>query len=193
MKLTWNTETTFFTAAIFWGSLGPKRVFGLHGRYRTILIGFAAGFLIVICTFLLPWPSSTVLTPTVAWVLKKLFPRSKLVRNFHPVAIVSGARAFAPGNMSFYIPAFYIVLFSWGWLKNRYLAFWSRYNYVLITAFNTAIAISGLIMFFGLEIPGAEIDWWGNSSDTGCANYAGCPRLKIPKKGYIGPEKGHFN
>lgn len=42
---------TFFTAAVFYGTLGPKRVFGSNGRYKTLLIGFPVGFLMVISEF----------------------------------------------------------------------------------------------------------------------------------------------
>ncbi|KAL1408597.1 hypothetical protein Q8F55_005410 [Vanrija albida] len=175
-KMTCPGQNTFFTAAVFWGTLGPKRVFGLNGRYRTILIGFAVGPLVVL----------------LGWALKKLLPRSKAIRNFHPVAVVTGAIAFSQTNMSITIPSFYLILISWGYLKNRYLAFWSRYNYILIVAFNTAIAIASVIQFFGLSIPEVSIDWWGNDLDKACA-LGGCPRFEIPAKGYFGPEKGHFN
>jgi hypothetical protein len=32
-----NGEATFFTATVFWGSLGPTRVFGSHGIYTSLL------------------------------------------------------------------------------------------------------------------------------------------------------------
>lgn len=32
-----NSEATFFTATVFWGSLGPTRVFGSHGIYTSLL------------------------------------------------------------------------------------------------------------------------------------------------------------
>ena len=28
-----NAENTFFTATVFWGTLGPRRVFGANGIY----------------------------------------------------------------------------------------------------------------------------------------------------------------
>lgn len=171
-----NTANTFFTAAVFWGTLGPPRVFGLHGPYRTILIGFAVGFLVVLA----------------ALGLKKLFPRSRLVRNLHPVAICYGGIQWAPYNFSMYLPGFYLVLLSWGFIKRRYLAFWSRYNYILVTAFNAGVAVAIIIIFFAVQLPGVEINWWGNNADTGC-QAAGCRLLDLPERGYIGPEKGHFN
>ncbi|TXT10851.1 hypothetical protein VHUM_02356 [Vanrija humicola] len=167
---------TFFTAAVFWGTLGPARVFGLHGPYRVLISGFAVGFVAVL----------------IFLGLKKLFPRSKLVRNLHPVAICYGGIQWAPYNFSMYLPGFYLVLISWGYIKRRYLAFWSRYNYILITAFNAGVAVSIIIIFFAVELPGKSIDWWGNNADTGC-QAVGCRRLAVPERGYFGPEKGTFN
>ncbi|KAL1408598.1 hypothetical protein Q8F55_005411 [Vanrija albida] len=175
-QMTCPGTNTFFTASVFWGTLGPPRVFGLKGPYRTLLIGFAVGFLI-----------------TLAYLgLRKLFPRSKLIRNLHPVGICYGGIQWSPYNLSMYIPGFYVILFSWGYLKRRYLAFWSRYNYILVTAFNAGIAVSAIIIFFGVQIPGASIEWWGNDPEKGC-HAAGCRLKEIPERGYIGPEKGHYN
>ena len=37
----------FFTAAVFWGTLSPKRLFGSGKRYNTMLIGFPIGVIMV--------------------------------------------------------------------------------------------------------------------------------------------------
>jgi hypothetical protein len=68
-----------------------------------------------------------------------------------------------------------------------------RYNYVLPAAFNSGIAISTIIMFFALSIPGKEIVWWGNTVPyQGCeGDY--CVLKEIPAKGYFGPDPGTFH
>lgn len=38
-----NGEATFFTATVFWGTLGPTRVFGKGGVYTMLLFGFLIG------------------------------------------------------------------------------------------------------------------------------------------------------
>ncbi|PWY73104.1 OPT oligopeptide transporter [Aspergillus sclerotioniger CBS 115572] len=64
---------------------------------------------------------------------------------------------------------------SMSYLCFRYLAFWSKYNYVLSAAFSTAIALAGIIIFFAT---GRE------------AKY--CTRLTLPGGEYFGPRLGSF-
>jgi hypothetical protein len=39
-------QTTFFTGAVFWGTLGPKHLFGAGKRYNLLLLGFPVGVMI---------------------------------------------------------------------------------------------------------------------------------------------------
>lgn len=39
-------HNTFFTSAIFWGTLSPKRLFGPGRRYNLMLLGFPVGIII---------------------------------------------------------------------------------------------------------------------------------------------------
>ncbi|KAJ7465880.1 hypothetical protein FB451DRAFT_1402297 [Mycena latifolia] len=47
-------------------------------------------------------------------------------------------------------------------IKKRYLAWWSKYNYITTTAFSAAIALCAIVLFFAVQWPGVEIDWIGN-------------------------------
>jgi hypothetical protein len=77
------------------------------------------------------------------------------------------------------------------YLRKRYLHFWSKYNYVLSAAFSTAIAIAGVIIFFAVNYPDVDINWWGNDSESGCEATA-CTRLKLAKGEYFGPRIGTY-
>jgi hypothetical protein len=44
-------QTTFFTGAVFWGTLGPKHLFGAGKRYNLLLLGFPVGVMIPIGKF----------------------------------------------------------------------------------------------------------------------------------------------
>lgn len=77
------------------------------------------------------------------------------------------------------------------YVRGRYLGFWSKYNYVLSTAFSTAIALAAAIIFFTLEYNGLEVNWWGNLADAGCEK-TNCTRLKLPEGEYFGPRTGSF-
>ncbi|OCF35911.1 OPT family small oligopeptide transporter [Kwoniella heveanensis BCC8398] len=65
---------TFFTAAVFWGTLGPKKLFGPGGQYVALLAGFPIGFAL----------------PFVLWFLRKKFPRTNWIRQLHPVMLCYG-------------------------------------------------------------------------------------------------------
>jgi len=105
--------------------------------------------------------------------------------------ITQGALAFAPYNLSYVTPAVYLTVFSWVYIKNRYLAFWGKYNYVTAAAFSAGVAVAAVVIFFALEIPDVAIDWWGNNaSPEGTCEYSACRRLEVPEIGYFGAEAG---
>ncbi|KAL7421661.1 hypothetical protein Q5752_003430 [Cryptotrichosporon argae] len=170
-------ENTFFTAAVFWGTIGPKKLFGATGRYKALLAGFPVGFAM----------------PFLLWGLQRAFPRQKWLRQIHPVMICAGALNWAPYNFMYFWPTVPLTLVSWVYVKRRYLAFWSKYNYVLAAAWSAGIAVAAVVIFFAVEIPGVELDWWGNDvSFQGCEDSA-CVRFEIPDIGYFGPAPGTFN
>ncbi|KAJ7101812.1 OPT-domain-containing protein [Mycena epipterygia] len=78
-------------------------------------------------------------------------------------------------------------------IKKRYLAWWSKYNYITTTAFSAAIAISAIIIFFALEWPGAQINWSGNTRPFAGCDAKQCARLQLPDHGFFGPGVGQFH
>ncbi|KAM7215333.1 OPT oligopeptide transporter [Rhypophila decipiens] len=144
---------TFFTASVLWGTIGPIKVFGHQGQYKELLLGFPAGILLTVALY---------------FCLKK-WPKNRLIRQFHPVAFWYGPLAWAPYSFSYAMPSIPIALLSWVYIRNRYLAFWSKYNFVLSAAFSAGVAIAGIIMLFSVQWARIEIDWWGNTQP-----YVGC-------------------
>lgn len=78
------------------------------------------------------------------------------------------------------------------YIKRRFLAWWSKYNYVTTTAFSTAIALSAILTFFALQFKGIEVDWVGNTRPYEGVDYAGPRLLELPEVGYFGPGVGEF-
>ena len=75
--------------------------------------------------------------------------------------------------MSYAWPAVPIAWLSWIYVRNRYLAFWSKYNFVLSAAFSAGIAVSGIVMLFSVQWARVSIEWWGNTQPyTGCEDTA---------------------
>jgi OPT family small oligopeptide transporter len=159
--------TTFFTASVLWGTIGPDKVFGHNGQYKLLLIGFPAGVAIVL----------------VFWGFIKYFPRNRYIRQIHPVVFATGPLNMGPYNFRFMWPAVPVAWLSWIYVRNRFLAFWSKYNFVLSAAFSAGIAISAIIIFFGVALPEKSLEWWGNEvNSNGCAgNWALCAPYVLAK------------
>lgn len=110
--------------------------------------------------------------------------------------VMMGALGITPYPVAMYLCFLYTNLFSWGLVRNRWPQFWARYNFVLAASFGVAIAISSLIIFFGVQMSGYDerISWWGNNvngqtieATTGLTGWK-----ELPAKGYYGPEPGHY-
>ncbi|KAK1529818.1 OPT oligopeptide transporter [Colletotrichum paranaense] len=123
---------TYFTAAVLFGSLGARKVFGSGGIYTALLSAFPVGFAL----------------PFIFYYFQRKFPRTHWFAKIHPVMILSGGISWSPYNIAYMWPAVLPGWLSMVYLRQRYLAFWSKYNYVLSAAFSTAIAIAGVIIFF---------------------------------------------
>ncbi|KAK4122087.1 OPT-domain-containing protein [Parathielavia appendiculata] len=171
-RFTCPGPNTFFTAAVFWGTVGPRKIWGVGGQYVVTLLGFPFGILLVV----------------VFYLLSRKYPKNAIVRNAHPVVIMGGAIAWAPYNLAHIWPAVPVAAFSWLYLKKRYLGLRSKYNFVSSAAFSCAIAISAIVIFFALQISDIQLDWWGNSVvNEGCDGSGDCVRMKLSEGEYFGP------
>ncbi|CAK7274006.1 hypothetical protein SEPCBS119000_005948, partial [Sporothrix epigloea] len=182
-----------------------KRVFGKGGQYTVLLIGFPIG----------------VIVPTIFWYLQKKIrdrdeartvdadgnvisnsdgevahSKAKLLqwaRQVHPVVLLNGGLYLTPYTISYLWPAIPFAYISRIWIRTRFLAFWSRYNYVLSASLSTAMALAGLIIFFAIDYQVIYIDWWGNNAaGLGCEATAGCPHLTLADGDHFGPGIGEF-
>ena len=100
---------TFFTAAVLWGTLGPKKMFGTGAIYNGILWSFLLGALLPIPFYLLgrKW---------------------KVFQYIHTPAFLYGGSFWAPFNLSNIWPAVPVAwLFNY-YIKRRYLGWWCKYN-----------------------------------------------------------------
>ena len=114
-KMTCPGVNTFFTAAVFWGTIGPHKVFGTNGQYTLQLLGFPVGLVI----------------PIIIYVLMKKLPSQTWLRQVHPIPGLIGAIHWAPYNLSYIYPGVWFSLLSMVYLKKRFLPFWVRYNYTI--------------------------------------------------------------
>ncbi|KAL2132735.1 hypothetical protein VTI74DRAFT_3445 [Chaetomium olivicolor] len=177
-RFTCPGPNTFFTAAVFWGTVGPRKIWGAGGQYAVTLVGFPLGLVLV----------------GVFYALSRRWPKNAVLRNAHPVVMLNGALSWAPYNLLYIWPAVPVAAFSWLYLKKRFLGLWSKYNFVTSAAFSCAIAISGIVIFFALQIEEINLDWWGNSViNKGCDGSGDCVRMVLPEGEYFGPRIGEFH
>ena len=100
---------TAFTASIFWGTLGPKKMFGAGALYSSLSWFFFIGAVL----------------PIPFYFLGK---RWKVFRYFHAPVLLHGGLLWAPYNLANIWPAVPVAwLFNY-YLKRRYLGWWSKYN-----------------------------------------------------------------
>src|SRR5690606_19641871 len=99
-----------FTSSVFWGTIGPRRIWGPGGLYTATLVGFPLG----------------VVTVLVIYFLSTKFSRWTWLRQVHPVVLVYGGILWAPYNMSYLWPAVPISWLSWIYFKKRFLDLWSK-------------------------------------------------------------------
>ncbi|KAG0041086.1 hypothetical protein BGZ83_002366 [Gryganskiella cystojenkinii] len=143
-----NTKT-FYSASVIWGAIGPARVFGSKddALYAPVQWGFLVGALL----------------PLVFWLASRKWPNVAWLKYVHwPVLLA------ATSNMPPYLPYMYsngLVLgfiFAYWARKYRY-NWWSRYNYLTSAALDAGVAVSGLVIFFAVQIWGGAFPfWWGN-------------------------------
>ena len=126
--------------------------------------------------------------------------------------IVSGTTGWAPSNLSYKTPGFFIAFTFMYFIKKRYLAWWEKYNYVMaasliggceyrnnvfsVSSSTNSIelaAFSAIILFFAVQYSPKPLVWWGNTvSGSGVDGMGIATIFPIPAGGYFGPEKGHF-
>ncbi|KZV84366.1 small oligopeptide transporter [Exidia glandulosa HHB12029] len=177
-KFTCPGVSTFFTAAVLWGTIGPTRIFGIGQFYNPVLWAFLIGLF-------LPLP--------VYFYVKKN-PQS-WVRYVHVPAILYGMIGGSPYNLSYWTPVLYVgFLFNY-FLRRRFLAWWSKYAYILTTAFSVGIAISAIIQFIISDQSAGFPEWQGtdlpfaeDNCDGGVA--FGCPRLTLADGEAFAPSPG---
>ncbi|KAL5411448.1 hypothetical protein PMIN04_010238 [Paraphaeosphaeria minitans] len=167
----------FFTAAVLWGTVGPKKVFGSGGMYTALLVGFPIG----------------VIVPLAVYFARRYFPTQRWLRDIHPPAFFYGSIYYAPYNWSYLWPGVVVSYLSHIWLKTRHTAFWAKYNYVLSAAFSSGVAIAAIVIFFALQMQHVSIDWWGNNVVAQGCEDTPCVRHVLGEGEYFGLRMGEFH
>jgi hypothetical protein len=141
-----NGRTTF-SSSVIWGAIGPGRVYSLGKIYGGLLHFFWIG----------------ALAPVVTWYLYRHTRRDWLRLVNWPLIFVGTYNVPPATGINYSSWALVNVIFN-HWLKRKWFAWWSKYNYVLAAALDTGLALSAIVIFFCIMYPGAQFpNWWGES------------------------------
>lgn len=172
-KFTCPGPNTFFSASVFWGVIGPKKVFS--GLYPILQWCFLIGGL----------------APIPFLILRKYYPRQ--THYFQPTLIIGGMLNYAPYNLSYFSGGLYLSFFFMYYIRKRFLLWWEKYNYVLSSSLTAGTAFSAIIIFFAVQYHPKDISWWGNSVSYEGIDYSMVPLLDIPlDPGYVGPSPANY-
>lgn len=175
-KFTCPSSTTFYSASVFWGVIGPAKVFG--GLYPVLQYCFLIGALLAF--------------PCIAF--KKYGPK-KITKYFQPTLIIGGFLIFAPYNLSYYTGGLYLSFASMYYLRKHYLTWWEKYNYVFSGAMDAGVAFSAIIIFFAVQYHDKSISWWGNNVMYEGQDGLAAARFNATESapdGYFGLRKGTY-
>jgi OPT family small oligopeptide transporter len=186
-----------YSTSMIWGAIGPSRFYSPGRIYGPLLHFFWIGALCPIITYLawklLSRSQQSSSTRRKGELATNSAPKEKETKSLYWLRLINFPLIFM--GTSNVPPATGINYSSWAatnlvfnyFLRRRYFAWWAKYNYVLAAALDTGLALSAIVIFFGVVYPGAAFpEWWGNTVFDGTADGRGVPWLGVPEGGSFG-------
>lgn len=141
-------STSFATASIIWGGVGPARIFSPGAPYSGLLWMFLIGAVL----------------PIPFYLLARRYPLS-FWRYVNIPVFFAGLAAMPPASGINYI-SWVLTGFIFNYCVRRWrFRWWMRNNYILSAALDSGAAIGMIVVFFALGIAkgGINFEWWGNT------------------------------
>ncbi|KAK4495351.1 hypothetical protein PRZ48_013682 [Zasmidium cellare] len=168
---------TIFSSSVIWGLVGPGRLYSVGKIYSGLLHFFWIG----------------ALMPIVTWAAWKYTKKDWLKKVNWPLIFV-GTYNVPPATGINYSSWAMVNLFFNHWIKDKFFAWWAKYNYILAAGLDVGTALSGIIIFFAVSYPGYSFpDWWGNTVYANTADGNGTAWKAIPDSGFFGPPNGSWH
>ncbi|KAK9454994.1 OPT oligopeptide transporter protein-domain-containing protein [Dipodascopsis uninucleata] len=169
---TWSHS--IYSGTLLFGVIGPDRTF--NTLYPIIKWCFLIGALAAVPVYL----------------LRQRFP--KYLRSFHPVLVLGGLTRWGSSyNLTYYTGGFYFSFYFMYYVRTRYLAWWSKYNYVISCAITAGISFSGILIFLALQYRPKSLVWWGNKVSSSGVDTSSTALLDVPELGYFGIANGTWH
>ncbi|KAK9387123.1 OPT oligopeptide transporter protein-domain-containing protein [Lipomyces mesembrius] len=165
---------TLYSETLLLGVVGPNRTFNV--LYPALKYAFLIGALLAV----------------LIWAVRKRF--NNAFKFVHPVLILSGiGRYGSTYNLSYYTQGFYFASFFMYFVRRRYLAWWTKYNYILSSALTAGAAFSGILIFLALQYHPKKLTWWGTTvSSAGVDGRMVATLNSMPQEGYFGLPAGSW-
>ncbi|XP_002991411.2 oligopeptide transporter 7 [Selaginella moellendorffii] len=152
-------DTIFYDASVIWGLIGPQRIFGDLGLYKSLNWCFLLG----------------AIAPVIHWVLTKVFPTVEWLKYVVVPVLIGGAGAMpyatAVNYWSWFVVGFFFNYFIFRTRKK----WWQRHNYILSAALDAGVAFMGVFIYAFLSINSKKVTWWGNVQLDDQCPLATCP------------------
>ncbi|GJN94762.1 hypothetical protein Rhopal_007854-T1 [Rhodotorula paludigena] len=169
-RLVCPAATTYYSASIIWGLIGPSRQFGVGHRYNPILYWMVGGALLPLCT----------------WLLARRYPSSWVKYINIPVGL-AGLSLFPPATGINWSSWFFVGFIFQFLMRRRHFDWWSKYNFVLSAGLDAGTVVAALVIFFALQLPkggSISLDWWGNNVYTRTLDWLGNSYKTPPETGF---------
>ncbi|KAH0858707.1 LOW QUALITY PROTEIN: hypothetical protein HID58_086968, partial [Brassica napus] len=151
------SDKVFYDASVIWGLIGPRRIFGDLGLYKSVNWFFLVG----------------AIAPVLVWLASRMFPRQQWIKLINMPVLISAISSMPPATAVNYT-TWLLAGFLSGFVVFRYRPhLWQRYNYVLSGALDAGLAFMGVLLYMCLGLENVSLEWWGNELD-------GCPLASCP-------------
>ncbi|KAI7865237.1 OPT family small oligopeptide transporter [Spinellus fusiger] len=147
VPFTCPNATTFYSASIIWGAIGPQKIFGPGSPYSVLMWFFLIGAIL----------------PVPFYLLQKKYPKS-WVRHVHIPLILNATGLMPPAMPLNFSSWIFFGFFFMFFLRKYYRNWWNKYNYVTSAAFDSGTAISAVVIFGVVLGSGYIPKWFGNGS-----------------------------
>ncbi|CAN6649256.1 oligopeptide transporter 2 [Trichomonascus vanleenenianus] len=196
-----NGSRIFYSAAVMWGSIGPKRVF--DQLYPELRWCFLIGFLVAIVFLVGQKYGSTART----WYRSKfqggvsrVFDKTVLqflswFKVVNPAVVCNGMLLWAPLNLTYSLPGLYGSFVFHYYIRRHFTAWWEKYTYVMVAAMTGSTAFCAIIIFFAVQYHPKDVSWWGNNVPFVGVDGMGATLQTVNATlgEYFGPRKGTFH
>ncbi|KAJ5620322.1 hypothetical protein N7510_004306 [Penicillium lagena] len=165
---------TVYSSSVIWGLVGPRRLYSAGQIYSGLLHFFWIG----------------AIAPLVTYGLYRVTRREFWKFINWPLIFVGTYNVPPATGINYSSWALVNFIFNY-FIRRRFFAWWTKYNYILAAALDTGLALSGIVIFFCISYTGAVFpSWWGNTVYLNTADAEGVSWLPLPKRGYFGPANG---